>query len=246
MSTMDQRYPVNSRDWWDEYFETQWDANKGSQQTRHFMECLIRNLDDQELSYLRSKPLRILDWGCAFGEGVELLGRNFPESKVSGMDYSSSAISEARRRYPDHDFSLTTTEIIPAEFDVIVSSNCLEHFDDPLDLVAAHLRTCGKLYIALVPYDEHPLSEYHRSQFREESFPQYVSDFERLYAKRINVDPEYWNGEQLLVVYCSRTYSAERPAAYDQSVEREKWDDYYKTLPLSQEDDATRALNAEL
>lgn len=243
---MDQRHPVNSRDWWDEYFETQWDANKGSQQTRHFMECLIRNLDDQELSYLRSKPLRILDWGCAFGEGVELLGRNFPESKVSGMDYSSSAISEARRRYPDHDFSLATTEQIPAEFDVIVSSNCLEHFDDPLDIVAAHLRSCGKLYIALVPYGEHPLSEYHRSQFTEESFPQYVSEFERLYAKRINVDPEYWNGEQLLVVYCSRTYSAERPGAYDQSVEREKWDDYYKTLPLSQENDATRALNAEL
>jgi GT2 family glycosyltransferase/2-polyprenyl-3-methyl-5-hydroxy-6-metoxy-1,4-benzoquinol methylase len=236
---------INSREWWDNYFAEVGEAHKGSNQQRHFMECLLANLSTVELSFLHSKPLHILEWGCAFGGGVEFLAQTFPQSQVIGLDFASRAIEEAKRRYPDREFILTDRDEILGQFDVIVSSNRLEHFENPLDLVATHLSSCEKLYIALVPDNEFPLSDYHRSQFRDESFPERLGDFVRLSSKTIEVDPAYWNGKQLLVVYGSQSYLQEREAIRNTDIERKKWDQYYASLPLIREDEAMRKFNAE-
>src|SRR3989442_15677643 len=98
MQKSDSRHPVNSREWWEDYFLYGWDANNGSSQTRHFMQCLIDNLPGPELLSLRSDSVSVLDWGCAFGEGVKLLKETFPQSEVVGMDFASSAVEEAQRR----------------------------------------------------------------------------------------------------------------------------------------------------
>ena len=37
---------------------------------------------------------------------------------------------------------------------MIVTSNCLEHFDDPVALIRQHLQSCGSFYAAMVPYRE--------------------------------------------------------------------------------------------
>ena len=64
---------VNSRPWWDKYFEEQWDAHGGGDQTRFFMETALSHLPEAEKAYLNSGGVTILDWGCAFGEGVTTL-----------------------------------------------------------------------------------------------------------------------------------------------------------------------------
>ncbi|HWN98037.1 MAG TPA: glycosyltransferase, partial [Blastocatellia bacterium] len=238
--------PINSRSWWEEYFAKEWDAHGGSDQTRHFMERLIAELPAPEKDYLRSQPVRVLDWGCAFGEGVEVLAEAFPGCRVTGLDFASRAIEQARLRYPNREFILTETDDIPGQFDVIVTSNCLEHFEIPIELVNAHLRSCNKFYVALVPYDEFPLSDYHRSHLTEESFPERLGGFIRLCANRVEIDPLYWNGQQLLVVYGSQSYLRERGSATDKTAEQEKWDEYYRSLPLYDADETTRSFNAEL
>src|SRR6266487_3598230 len=158
-------YPVNSREWWEEYFVEDWDAHGGGDQTYHFMERLLLELPAPERAFLRSTPVSILDWGCAFGEGVELLARSFPQSQITGLDFASRAVEQARLRHPNQQFVQTEHGEIPGEFDVILTSNCLEHFENPLETLRTHLTSCKTLYILLVPYNEFPLSEHHTSQF---------------------------------------------------------------------------------
>lgn len=237
---------MNSRDWWEDYFASDWDANHGSQQTRHFMERLVHNLPVAVLAHLATRPLDILDWGCAFGQGVEILARSFPRSKVTGLDFAERAIEEARQRYPKQEFLHTPGGEIPRKFDVVVCSNCLEHFDRPLDKLKLLLGAAKSLCFVLVPYNEHPLCKYHPAQFREESFPEQMGQYERLCARPIEIDPQFWPGRQLLVVYASRTYLLQQPPNSVSDSERDKWDSYYATLPLYDETPAMDAFHTEL
>src|SRR4051794_7571906 len=116
---------VNSRPWWDDYFERQWDAHGGSEQTRYFMETVLANLPDYEKSHVRGHALTILDWGCAFGEGVAALARAFPRGPVAGLEFSRAAIDQAGVRNPGHEFIWSEDGAIPRPFDVVVTSNCL-------------------------------------------------------------------------------------------------------------------------
>jgi GT2 family glycosyltransferase len=190
---------INSKGWWNTYFIEHWEANNGRNQTRHFMERLLSTLPDSTKAYLHAHVLDILDWGCAMGDGVKMLSQAFPQSHVVGLDFSTQAIEAARNQYPECEFIVA--DRIPREFDVIITSNCLEHFEKPLDQIREHLHWCKKLYIILVPYNECPLIDQHRAQFREESFPERLENFTRLCAEPIEVDPMYWTGKQLLVMY---------------------------------------------
>jgi GT2 family glycosyltransferase/glycosyltransferase involved in cell wall biosynthesis len=89
---------------------------------------------------------------------------------------------------------------------VIVTSNCLEHFEAPLAVLEKHLASCKSLYIVLVPYNECPLHPQHRAQFRIESFPVYFGNFTRIHAEPMVTDRHFWPGQQLLVVYGSDRY----------------------------------------
>src|SRR5438309_3065397 len=116
-------YPVNSREWWEDYFAENWDAHGGSGRTRHFMQRLIAELPLPEAAFLRTRPLTILDWGCAYGEGVELLSQSFPQSRAVGLDFASRAIAQASQRHPNREFFLSENGEIIGEFDVIITSN---------------------------------------------------------------------------------------------------------------------------
>src|SRR5690348_15215074 len=95
--------PVNSPQWWEDYFRTAWDQNGGAEQTRHFMQRLIAELPAAEGRWLRTGPVSIIDWGCAHGEGVDELARAFPQARVRGLDASANAVAEARRRFPEYE-----------------------------------------------------------------------------------------------------------------------------------------------
>ena len=205
---MDQQgpHPVNSRPWWDDYFQGKWDDYGGSEQTRYFMETALSHLPEHERAYLSAAPRTILDWGCAFGEGVATLTRVFPESQVAGLDFSKTAIDQAQIRNAGHEFIWSEDGSIPRDFDVILTSNCLEHFEAPLAVLEKHLASCKSLYIVLAPYNECPLHPQHRTQFRIESFPVYVANFVRIHAEPLITDSHFWPGKQLLIVYGSDRY----------------------------------------
>jgi polyhydroxyalkanoate synthesis regulator phasin len=201
---------TNSREWWDSYFESEWEEHDGTGQTRHFMGLIVGNLPATELHYLREHRISVLDWGCAFGDGVVVLNGAFPNLEVTGLDFAERAIREASCRHPNCRFIHSPDGSILETFDVIITSNCLEHFEKPLDVIRSHIGMCRSLYIALVPYNEYPLHPHHRAQLREECFPEQLHCFIRFHTSVIDADPRWWPGQQLLVVYGSSQYVGDR------------------------------------
>ena len=249
---------MNSLDWWNDYFQNHWSPNNGSAQTAHFMIRLIDSLPEPERRHLSEPGREILDWGCAFGEGTSLLARTFPHARVSGLDFSENAIDEARKRHPGVEYLHSRTGI-PREFDAIVTSNCLEHFDDPYTLAAEHMASCRDLYIILVPYEERELCPYHKVRFDDSSFPATLGPMTLVETRIVEVDKTYWgDGKQLLAIYGSPRYLAKRARMASMSSteaiqkriesERAKWNDYYASLDQDQalESPEIAAFNAEL
>src|SRR5262245_11020315 len=92
---------VNSREFFDEQFRVgEWERNNGPAQTRYFMSRIVAELPAAVRQYLAGNALSILDWGCAFGDGLDPLKQAFPSSTIIGQDFSVEAINRARRRYP--------------------------------------------------------------------------------------------------------------------------------------------------
>ena len=215
-------------------------------QTTHFMQRLVENLPQPEREFLATERPSVLDWGCALGNGVDVLAKAFPSCRVVGMDFAERAIAEARKCFPKYEFRHTQQGEINDHFDVIVTSNCLEHFADPLAVMRQHLRSCRQFYVALVPYQEAPLCSSHVSQFREECFPEQLEGFTRLATAIVDCDPPYWSGKQILVIYASQAYIGRRRQYALHAQERQKWSDFYATLPLHEMDNSVRLFGEEL
>lgn len=194
---------VNSPQWWDHYFREHWERNGGAAQTRYFMRLIVDHLPANVRNCLLTESLTVLDWGCAFGEGVDELSQAFPKTRVYGVDTSEEAIRIARRRFAAYEFQHAVGDSISDRYHVIVSSNCLEHFKEPIVVLQEHLHGAEKLVIALVPFGEEPLAAYHFTRFTEDTFPENLDGFHRIACRVIETEPQFWCGRQLMVVYAS-------------------------------------------
>lgn len=108
----------------------------------------------------RAAGIRVLDAGCGLGYGSALIAGAGARS-VLGIDIDRRAIAYARRRYgaPGLRFEIADCEhleLLPGSFDLIVSSNTLEHLRAPERFVAAArdgLAAAGAMIIAVPPND---------------------------------------------------------------------------------------------
>lgn len=199
--------PINSLEWWNKFFEKQWEDNRGREQTRHFMSELVRYLPSREHRWLSSQTRTVLDWGCALGEGVDVLQAEFPDCEVTGLDFSPVAVEKARAAFPRHRFLHSEDGTIAAEYDVIVTSNCLEHYADPFELAARHIRHARSLYVAMVPFEEpEPIDDTHLRVFTLHSFPESIGVFRKLSVTVFRPLPRYWNAPQAIVCYAGAGY----------------------------------------
>lgn len=241
---------INSVEWWNEYFRADWERHGGPEQTRHFMKRLLDALPEADRALIGERELSILDWGCALGDGCDELALAFPRARIAGLDVAAEAIRAAQARFPQHSFQVagaTAVGALPAEFDIVVNSNCLEHFERPLDVLAANLRRTRLLHLTMVPYREAPLSVHHRVQLDEDSFPATFEGFSRLFALQVAVDPTLWpSGRQMVVAYASPAYLTLRSDRERLGAERAKWNAYYEDLPLIELDPLTQSFNDEL
>lgn len=242
---------VNSPLWWEQYFRSEWEAHGGRAQTRAFIKAAVDGLAVEESYWLALAGRTVCDWGCAMGDGVALLAQLFPRAEVCGLDAAQTAVQAARVLYPALRFGSVWDELAgeSEKFDALLCSNCLEHFDDPKDVVAEHLQHVRDVYVVLVPYRETPLSETHKRSWDEHTLPEAMGDFVRFYWKVVPVDPAVWpTGEQLLMVYGSKAYRSQRKALSATAQEKAKWDAIYADMPLIDisQDDVVTAFNEEL
>jgi SAM-dependent methyltransferase len=76
----------------------------------------------------------VLDFGCGFGDQSGAIAREF-KARVTGLDTHLGFLAAARERYGD--IARFTDELNDAKFDVVLSHDAMEHYDDP----AVALRT---------------------------------------------------------------------------------------------------------
>lgn len=130
---------LTSRDFWD-------DAWARPPHWRLPSKLIVSTVNLQRVIARYVRPgMRYLEVGCAPGKLLAWVASEL-HAEVSGLDYSASGIEWAqhlfemlRLRGDLRCESIWATTFEPRSFDVVFSSGLIEHFDDPRDIVRAHL-----------------------------------------------------------------------------------------------------------
>jgi len=201
---------INSREYWNNRFQSgSWDELGGQDQTLFFNKLALSYLPQWIYDDIESKNLSIIDVGCAEGSGTSLIKNTFSRSNVVGVDFSESAIEFATRSYPACEFKCQDLDNISDNYEVVFSSNVLEHFVDPFNKLEKLKSICDKYLILLLPFQEDKLHEEHFIRFDYGSFNLSLNNFYLCYYKVINtniIEGTMWPGKQILLVYVNNDY----------------------------------------
>lgn len=206
---------VNSEKYWTNRFNTNWDANGGACQSLFFYSLALEHMPSAILNQIKMQKLSVCDWGCATGDGTNLLSKSL-DTEVVGIDFSSSAINIAQSRYKQPKF--ITINLLEEDlniyglekFDILFSSNTLEHFRHPWFTLKHISKAAKRMLILLLPFREFNLFTEHEYTFTENNIPFIISDdFVMVYSKIIETSllvPTYWTGSQIIIIYIKKDY----------------------------------------
>jgi hypothetical protein len=206
---------VNSKGYWDNRFDTDWVSNLGRHQSAFFSNIGLGGFPEWLSLEIEDKQLSICDWGCALGDGTNVLKNRFPQSAITGIDFSSVAIADAKETYPGIQFLSENLleKDHAAQYDVIFSSNTLEHFSNPWTTLQRVSNCANRHLVVLVPYKEKNRYSEHLYTFSEGNIPSQVgSSFFLTHVEIIHggsFTPSYWGDLQVLLVYSHTTAIAE-------------------------------------
>lgn len=199
---------INSQDYWDGRFDEDWEALHGREQSRFFGALALQMLPDWLKQASRRLPLSWCDWGCALGDGTNELALGLSGVPITGIDFSPVAIKSAMTAYPAQNFVVQDWTNGSAEaslYDVVFSSNTLEHFHEPwaiLERVASHARYAVAM---LLPFRERRLIDEHHASFDPSNVPITLPGGKVLVHVQVRDtsadQPCYWPGEQVMLVW---------------------------------------------
>ena len=103
---------------------------------------------------------RVVDFGCGFGKQSLALARE-EGCQVLGIDANPTRVQKCRRLAADKGFDDGRIEFVErpspemlGTYDIVISQNAMEHFDDPLavlDQMKSLIRPDGRILIAFGP-----------------------------------------------------------------------------------------------
>lgn len=192
---------VNSKEYWDHRFSTNWEEGGGRNQSSYFYNVILQFLPENIKREILNEKLSICDVGCAEGDGVYIFSRYFVNSNVVGSDFSDKAIDKANTHYPENKFICENMLDIQENYDVLVSSNVLEHFPEPFNIIDNIIDKARRYFIVLVPFKEYYRHPEHFYTFDENSFPQEIKNFKLTYTIGLNCTDRWFQGFQILCVY---------------------------------------------
>lgn len=191
---------INTKKYWNKRFDLDWENNGGREQSEYFTKIAMKILPEAITNMLNNE-LSFLDWGCAEGDGTSIFASRFPLLKVSGLDFSSSAIRKAREHFPHISFHAGSLNDTGKKYDVIFTSNCLEHYQDPFEWIDHLMEFTQQALIIMVPFQEYNRIDEHFFTFDYSTFPLELNSFMLSYFRVVESDPQYWPGKQLLIIY---------------------------------------------
>ena len=240
---------INSKEYWDERFGSgDWELKEGRKQSLFFYRVALSLMPGWLKDDITENSLSLIDLGCAEGEGVNLFGESFKGSKVCGSDISAAALERARQYYPDYTFIECDINNIPESFDVVFSSNTLEHFENPEKIIKNILPHCRKYFVMLIPFREFDRIDEHFYTFDYKSFPEINGEFRLVYHKEMDcryIKDTQWPGDEILVVYM-RKDEAEKMGFSLNELENGNWDEINeKKSTLSEKEEELKGLANE-
>jgi len=202
---------INSTQYWDQRFIADWKENNGIEQSQFFSRIAVDNLPPWFISYIEQHQPSFCDWGCALGNGTNVLRELLSLKNITGIDFSRVAIEQARSSYPAIRF--TAADILKDEdfpqFDIIFSSNTLEHFNNPWEILGKLSCFAKKFIVILIPFQEHDRHFEHFYTFETTNIPStirashYLTHFSIIDAAAYA--SSYWNGRQILLIYSTHS-----------------------------------------
>ena len=209
MSEMD----INSHEYWNGRFDRDWESNLGREQSRFFAKMALDNLPVWLTAAVKNDNWSVCDWGCAQGDGTVVLADFFARNRVTGIDFAESAVAKARAAYPAVHFDAQDWlrgDGQHEKFDLVFSSNTLEHFSEPFNIIQDLFRHAEHSVVLTLPYRELDRIAEHFYTFLSENIPMMPNpDWLLGYAKVIDcrsMDPTYWHGEQIILVYVKKIW----------------------------------------
>jgi hypothetical protein len=198
---------INSKQYWNNRFETNWVENLGRLQSAFFAVQALEVFPEWLTVQIKNNNLSICDWGCALGDGTHEFLKAFPGINITGIDFSEEAIHNANANYPGITFTCKNLleEKPDIQFDVLFTSNVLEHFSNPWDTLET-LRNFATRHIAImIPYKEFERHSEHEYTFTESNILAVISgDFFLSHFKIIDTskcEPTYWSQYQVCLIY---------------------------------------------
>jgi SAM-dependent methyltransferase len=97
------------------------------------------------------KPKRILDVGCGQGWLMDLMQETFPESVIEGIEPSQYNVKIARERgHRVHEGRIEHVAPALEPFDLVVSTNVLQHVSNPLDFLSTLSRLVSETGMSVI------------------------------------------------------------------------------------------------
>lgn len=210
---------VNSLDYWNERFKGDWDLNKGDKQTEFFYNIASSLMPGWLIEDINSNRMTLCDVGCAQGEGIPILHKLLDKATLTGIDFSEIAIKTAKEKYSNFNFIQEDILNISGVYDVVFSSNTLEHFESPYQILNKLSEKSKKYIVLLLPFEEEPLMVEHMYSFQYNNIPTVVNDFRLIFNKQIDcteLSKDLFFGKQILLVYSKQNLN-KFPLTIDES-----------------------------
>lgn len=205
---------INSQHYWDMRFSTDWEKMSGPAQSREFSWLAVKQLPEWIFLTLQRDALTLVDWGCAQGDGADVWASHMPVENICGVDFSAAAIEQACKRYPAINFKcqnwLGSSQDSFETYDIVFSSNTLEHFSSPYDVLRRLTERARKAVVLLLPYQEVHRIDEHEFTFLAKNIPNKLpNDFSLVWSK-VSGPHQFWAGEQILLIYGQDQWIAEQ------------------------------------
>lgn len=197
---------VNSKTYWDHRFSNDWEEHFGREQSIFFSDVAANYIPAWLTDQINEQKLTMCDWGCAQGDGTQNLAKRLQLPDLVGVDFSSEAIAKATAAYPQCKFLCDDFlgESTSPAWDILFSSNTLEHFASPWEVLQQISGKAKKYIVLLLPFKEKDLIDEHFYSFDFNNVPASFGSWALTHSNIVdtsNDEPNYWCGEQILLVY---------------------------------------------
>ena len=195
---------INSKEYWNNRFESKdWDRSAGDQQTIYFAKLAAQLLPEWFVKKVAEKSYDICDLGCAEGDAIPILKDIFPNSRLIGIDVSSSAVERAMQKYPFADFEEGDlfNNSDGEQYGVVFCSNVIEHFQCFSYTLSKVFSFSSCYTIVMCPLRENFEVPEHVIVIDTKKIPYQLGNNRLIYAKSVIGDIKYYGGEQILLIY---------------------------------------------